>query len=287
MAARRVMAASPSAVDTAGPGQTTSPDQTGEDGLIRRGYRAYFGTGYYEKRYPRPNRLTVARIDTLLGHTGKPRQVLDFGCGSGRYILALLARPELRFTAFDICEPALQRLRQHLDDRDAGERVTVIADNRQRLRAWMERVGGADLVLVLFGVLAHVAGRRERIALLRLLAGALRPDGRLLLSVPNRRRRFPALQRRRRARREDIVYTRSYHHEEITLYYHLYEVEELAAELREAGLEVLEVRAESLFPESAVTRFRALRWLDGLLTPMLPPRLGYGILVVAHRAGGT
>ena len=55
-------------------------------------YDHYFACHDYEKRYPQPN---AATLQFLLTHGARQAtQILDFGCGNGRYALALLQATE-------------------------------------------------------------------------------------------------------------------------------------------------------------------------------------------------
>src|SRR5262249_27606626 len=49
-------------------------------------YTKYFGSGAYDKRYPRANHFTLEAIRSQTASTSK---ILDFGCGSGRYTIPL------------------------------------------------------------------------------------------------------------------------------------------------------------------------------------------------------
>lgn len=264
---------------------------------IREAYQAYFTDGHYELRYPAANRLTLLRILGLLRARGPAPLVLDHGCGSGRYLIPLLKASDARFVACDISTEALSRLRASVDESGEGDRVRMVeAGARDAVPTEVGAAGPFDLALLIFGVLAHVSKRQARLELLRSLRGLLEPgSGRLLLSVPNRRRRFPF----RRGREtdgaggangvqglpassgEDIRYTRRLGGRYIRLHYHLYDIEDLRAELREAGFRILRVEAESVLPESWITRSRLLGRLDALAATRMPARWGYGLLAVA------
>jgi hypothetical protein len=158
--------------------------------------------------------------------------------------------------------------------------------------------GGApvDLALIMFGVLGHIPGRANRVATLRRIHDLLTREGsgHLVISVPNAARRFRTEQQEHRAalatgnsrppaREEgDILYSRQHGGERIELFYHLYSPEMLAGELQDAGFKGIRVQAESVWPESGVTRSKGLAMLDRLLRPITPPGLGYGILATAE-----
>jgi tRNA (uracil-5-)-methyltransferase TRM9 len=141
-------------------------------------------------------------------------------------------------------------------------------------------------VLMLFGVLGHIPGRDRRRQTLRTLRAMLRPGGRLVVGVPNRRRRFHQEQAASRAvdglEPGDITYARWQGGEEIDLYYHLYEPTELEAELGACGYCPLGTRAESVLPERAVVNSSAMAWLDRVLKHVTPLDRAYGFLTVAE-----
>ena len=159
-----------------------------------RGYASYFASGSYEARYPRPNRLTLARTLHLLPPPGgAPVDIIDYGCGQGRYLVPLLRhRPDLRAVAQDPCPQALAMLDRRLGDLGLAARVRLIGGDLDDVATAVAREGAQPrLAVLLFGVLGHIQPRAERARVLRGLAALLAPaDGRLALSVPNERRRF-------------------------------------------------------------------------------------------------
>ena len=239
-------------------------------------YQAYFVSGAYDRRYPRPNPTVLREARRRLPPGG---HLIDYGCGSGRYLTALAPRAGTA-AGFDICPAALARLGSAAG---AGG-VHRLGPDPAAVDAHVACHGPADLVLCLFGVLAHVEGRAARQALLARLRGLLRPgSGRLVLSVPNRARRFRALQRRLAG--DEIRYVRRFAGGAVELPYKLYDPAALMAELAAAGFAVEALRAESLLPETAVARSAVLRVLDRLATPLVPASRGYGLLAVARPEG--
>ncbi|MFO1209650.1 MAG: methyltransferase domain-containing protein [Amaricoccus sp.] len=251
------------------------PEPRGE-AATATSYEPYFATGAYDRRYPQPNPTVLRLIRRLLPPGG---HVIDYGCGSGRYLLPLAGHAGVA-AGFDICPAALARLREV-----APAGLAVLGPEADTVPAHVARHGPADLVLCLFGVLSHVEGRDARQRLLRRLRALLRPGtGRLVLSVPNRRRRFRALQRRSAG--DEIRYVRRFAEGAVELPYKLYEPPTLAAELAAAGFDVERMAAESLLPETAVARSPLLRTLDRLAAPLLPASRGYGLLAVARPETG-
>ncbi|MCB1312633.1 MAG: class I SAM-dependent methyltransferase [Sedimentitalea sp.] len=243
-----------------------------------RAYQTYFASGQYDRRYPGANLTTWARI---LAELPPAAHVVDFGCGSGRYLLRLQGRVA-RAAGFDISAAAIDLLKARAA-RAGWAELDILGPDPDALDSYAARSGPADAVLCLFGVLAHIDDPGARRAALGRMHGLLKPgSGRLLVSVPNRRRRFFREQRAAGPEaRGRIAYTRHLGRERITLPYQLYDPASLRAELEAAGFRIHTVRAESVLPESWVLNRAPLRWLDRLLTPLCPARWGYGILAVA------
>lgn len=269
----------PKAVPVAGlrrPGEGAGYTDDAE--LTERSYRLYFQSGHYDRRYPGPNTTTWRRIRALLPPEA---HVIDYGCGSGRYLLPLrghvaqAAGFDISRTALDIVAARAARMGWH--------DLAILGPEVRDLDVHIARRGAADLVICLFGVLGHIADKGARQAALRQMHKALKPgQGWLLISVPNAARRFRAEQRRLGAKQGLIHYTREMDGTTVTLPYQLYDIPRLKAELTEAGFTMTRVRAESVFAESWLLRFAPVRWLDRLLTPICPASLGYGLLAEAE-----
>ncbi|WP_192813226.1 class I SAM-dependent methyltransferase [Oceanibaculum indicum] len=261
----------------------------GEIAAIARAYERYFASGFYDQRYPRHNAQSLA---TILQVGREARAILDFGCGDGRYVLPLLHTTGARIFAYDICPVALKSLERRIANEPARDRVQTILGPRE------DYTEGApvDLALIMFGVLGHIPGRANRVATLRRIRDLLtqQGSGNLVVSVPNAARRFRLEQQEHKAAlaagqprppaREDgdILYSRAHDGERIELFYHLYSPAMLAGELRDAGFRNVRMQAESVWPESGVTRSATLATFDRLLRSVTPPGLGYGILATAE-----
>ena len=119
---------------------------------------------------------------------------------------------------------------------------------------------------------------QDRHTLLHYIQRNLNPEsGTFILSVPNKRRRFRTLQQQQKS--HEVAYTREINQQTTHFYYCLYDVDSIQQELNNAGFTVTEIRAESVLPESWVTRSPLLGWLDHQLSKITPAQWGYGILI--------
>lgn len=264
---------------------------------MRRSYDRYFATGLYGARYPVPNPHLLGLILHELGPGGG--RVLDFGCGSGRYALALTERSNVEVFAYDISTAAIHDLsRRYGALQQAGAAagsLDLLCGSFDELQRRLDGPGddsGFDLIALLFGVLGHIPKRQKRVDILRALGARLRPDGRLIATVPNRARRFlPEQQACEELVAEgtlepgDIHYQRRNGAEQIDLYYHLYSPTEFRAELNDAGFAVGRLRPESVLPERSVLSSRTGALLDAALRRMTPISLSYGMVAIARPVG--
>lgn len=262
------------------------------DAALIASYDRYYATGYYHARYPAPNPRTVR---ALLALAPAKARVLDFGCGDGRYVPPLMARPDIFAVGYDVCPTALKLFSERFAAEIAAGRLAALGGGLEPLEQYAAAHGRFDLALMGFGVLGHIRGRLRRQHTLAAVRRVLAPGGRLLLGLPNARRRFHAEQRASRAeiaagRLEpgDIAYSRAAPggdgRETIPLYYHLYRGPDIAAELAGAGFRMVACTAESILPESAVVRSPLGAAVDGALMRVVPTRWGYGFLVTAEPA---
>lgn len=262
---------------------------------MRRSYDRYYATGLYETRYPVPNPHMLALLLGELGPEGG--RVLDFGCGSGRYALALAERKDLEVFAYDISAAAIHDLNRRYDEMVAADAACGslqmfcggFDELERRLDGAPGGDSGFDVVALLFGVLGHIAKRERRVATLRSLRARLRPGGRVIATVPNRARRFlPEQQACAELVAEgvlepgDIHYQRHNNGEPIDLYYHLYSPAEFRAELREAGFAIDSLRPESVLSERMVLSSPVAAACDRVLCRATPISLAYGMVAVAR-----
>jgi SAM-dependent methyltransferase len=186
------------------------------------------------------------------------QRILDVGCGGGREAVGM-ARAGLRVVAMDLI-PAMVRAAADFG-RAQGAAFPLVAASATHLPF---RAGSFDGVAMLGQVIAYVPGRALRVAALRGAWEALRPGGTLAMTTHNRgchpkfRLYFAWANRwRRLARRfgfgsdlgdHDRWSDRDLIGRPISgqrAYFHMYDLEEAAADLREAGLEVLAARSRA------------------------------------------
>ena len=250
-------------------------------------YDRYYTSHEYEKRYPKPNQGT---LHFLFDNGAKEaKDILDFGCGNGRYALPLLQQTNARLTGFDISHAAIAELSRFLQNNPHAERMRLFDGDAQILNGQ----GDYDMVMLMFGVLSHVGDHTARLATLKQLRSLMRPEGKLVLSVPSIFRRrplelFAAHWQRMTGKARDtqkepgnILFTRNIDKQAHQFFYHLYSVAGLRAELQEAGFTITTLSPESLLPEWMITQHDLLGKLDEALLPLLPAALGYGIRAVA------
>jgi SAM-dependent methyltransferase len=115
------------------------------------------------------------------GAEESPLEVLDVGCGNGRFAAFLAARGvAFRYLGIDASAPLLEHARA---------RLLPPGSATWRRVDFLEEPPDTSLparrfaLVALFGVLHHVPGRERRLALLRALARRLRPDGLLALTA--------------------------------------------------------------------------------------------------------
>jgi len=251
-------------------------------------YDYYFASHAYSCRYPKPNRFTLEFL--LRQGAATAGTILDYGCGNGRYALALLQRTQAHVTGYDISQPAINDFSASLRGTPLADRATLLCGNV----ALLEGQGRFDVIMLMFGVLSHVGPRAERLKTLRRLRGLLTDRGRLILTVPNVFRRRPldllcakikrACGRVSEPLKEpgNIMFTRNIAHKDLHFFYHLYTVKGLKEELGEAGFAVRTLCPESVLPEWMITQSDLLGRIDAALLPLLPTSLGYGICVAAE-----
>lgn len=255
---------------------------------VAENYDQYFASHLYDQRYPLPNPSSLAAVTEQIRTRGQ--RVLDFGCGNGRYVAPLLARTDATIVAYDISREAISELAARYPVQVAAGRLQPIWGDLAALsRMVLAQDQLFDVVIMMFGVLGHIASRAQRRETLATIRRLLRPDGRIVVTVPNAVRRFRRCQAEAQPLVEqgvlepgDIYYQRLAGPVTVKMYYHLYSLEEFGMELERHGFRLIRLGAESFLPESGVVRSAFLRGLDRLLATCVPLRYAYGFLAVAE-----
>ena len=239
-----------------------------------RSYRKYFNSGFYKKRYPRPNFKT---LNTILNKSDSGKIIVDIGCGDGRYALPVSSTCKSLY-ALDISEEAVEDLRQEIADKSLKNIEVSIFKPPISLKNVASKIS-IDGIIVIFGVLSHIVDEEVRHRLLCEIYDSLKIDGFLILSVPNSSRRFKMEQKSQDS--STITYTRSHQWSVLEFRYKLFQADELQNELRNAGFSNVKVVSESIMPETLVVNSGIMGWLDKLLCAIVPTRWAYGYLVTA------
>ncbi len=245
---------------------------------ILQSYEYYFETGHYDERYPRPNRSTLARVMAIIANAAT---LLDIGAGNGRYAVPLAVR------GYDVI--AVER-----SDHARHQLITAakkcgvshkIATFKDIVNVDDQMIQTCRVALLLFGVLGHMRFG-ERRDILGWLRDRMPLRARVIGSVPNRYRRFFREQIHSRVDDEGAAhrfsYSRIFGGKVNILEYTVFSPGELRAELALRGWRVVDIAAESLLSEAAVTRSALLGRADELASRAAPPHVGYGMLYVAE-----
>jgi SAM-dependent methyltransferase len=240
-------------------------------------YDVYYKSGLYGRRYPSPNQTTMDIITSVTNNTSN---ILDFGCGNGRYSVPLLSHCQ-SLTAYDISDEALHLLQQRLatEKPEISQKCVVTSS-----LAEVANKGPYDVIACLFGVFSHIPSAEERHETLIKFNSLLKDDGKLVISVPNRFRRFYSEQFNNLLASKDpvdITYTRAGVSDKMP--YFLYSPSSLRQHLAKAKFKVISTNSESLWQEATVTNNPELAKVDRAITRVLPASLGYGIIAVAAK----
>ena len=239
-------------------------------------YRNYFKAGLYRKRYPLANSNTFAFIASYLSNN---KIALDIGCGDGRYSVPM-SKLVHRINCLDISEEAVTYLRNRIQSERLTNTDVVICDPPVTLYQNFEPKT-IDVVTLIFGVLSHVVNDCDRKSLLAEIHSVLSYDGIVVLSVPNKHRRF--LKEQREQGSSSIIYNRNFNAITLQMQYKLFDIKEITRELHDSDFSVLTVKSESILPESLVVKHRWIGKLDRILCHIVPRRWAYGLLISARK----
>lgn len=240
-------------------------------------YDSYYASNEYHQRYPRPNIGTLAFLERYI--IGQCEQILDVGCGDGRYAIPILQRSDAYLIGCDISAAALHAFQ------NAATKHAIKNERFELLHSSVTQIDKEkffDAILMIFGVLSHIKNYDERIAMLRNLRRLAQPGCKLVLSVPSIWRRRPwdllaSVFNQEKLPWGDIHFNRKIAGKNQVFPYHLYSVNSLKNELAQAGWCLVACEAESLLPESQITQYNRLGKIDRLAQRLLPASLGYGI----------
>jgi SAM-dependent methyltransferase len=185
------------------------------------------------------------------------QRILDVGCGGGREAVPM-ARAGLRLVAMDVSVAMVRAATIHAAER--GVSFGAVAGSAAALPFRPEAFDG---VAMLGQIIAHIPGRDGRIGALRAARQALRPGGTLIMTTHNRRCHwkfslyFGWVNRWRRMLRwfgtgadlgdDDRCAKTIKARGSRPVFFHMYDLGEATADLREAGFDVLDGRARAEF----------------------------------------
>lgn len=186
------------------------------------------------------------------------QRILDVGCGGGRETVPLV-QAGFSLVAMDVSLAMIRAATAHAAA--CGAHCPAVVASAAALPF---KPGVFDGVAMLGQVIAHVPGRQGRVAALRASWHALRPGGTLIMTTHNRRCHwkfalyFGWVNRWRRTMRTlgrsvdlgdyDRWSTRiSRSKASRPVFFHMYDLDEAVADLREAGFEVLDGRSRAEF----------------------------------------
>lgn len=160
--------------------ETTSSDGTaGVKAHIQEVYEAI--AGEYDERIPgdgyADDLFTATELDFIMGKVGPEQQVLDIGCGTGRFTVPLAGVCQ-KVAGLDLTQAMLDQNAQKLTA--AGRH----ADLRQGDMAHLPFPDATFDVVVSMLALMHIP-LEDRQAVFLEVARVLKPGGRMLLSVKN------------------------------------------------------------------------------------------------------
>lgn len=253
-----------------------------------KAYEDYYESGFYDFRYPVPNKRTMRHIAKMIsGIQTKDNEyinVLDLGCGSGRYAIPLLLKyPRVKLVGVDPSNSARSLMNKRAILSGVKDRLTLYTDISDCNNIVF------DCVFMIFGVLSHMTINNERAKLFSGIKCVLKPDGALFCSVPNIYRRFPILVLRNIYANKSfnnagsISYKRNNDGKTLSLKYYLYSPRSLKIELLENGFKNIITNPESILPETYVTNYTMLAFIDNVASSLLPSSFGYGISAIAYR----
>jgi SAM-dependent methyltransferase len=231
--------------------------------------------------------FTDSELDFLLGKIHAEDEVLDMGCGTGRFTIPLAERVR-SVSGLDLSPMMLATARKKLADKG------LEADLREGDMAALPFADASFDVVVSMLALMHIP-RADRQQVFREVARVLRPGGRLLIGVKNsvfermfRGDRFAAVDITD-VESEELIFTKTRNGEDMVAPWHSFTPDELTALSAVAGLSLVHLRGNSpisAWLADAVLADTAVRWAVRRMESALadvPPfnHLGYHLLAEA------
>lgn len=166
------------------------------NGINRHFYRAHAEAFSATRQRPWPGWCRV--LDLAEAHAGgRPLDVLDVGCGNGRFAAFLADRGmRYRYLGIDASRELLALAQAHSHGVGSADEPVRYHQADFLEEPIGDGSGHRFSLVVLFGVLHHVPGREQRLSLLRSLARCLQARGLLVVTAWQlERRRFREKQR--------------------------------------------------------------------------------------------
>lgn len=234
--------------------------------------------------------FTDSETDFLLGKVRPDDDVLDMGCGTGRFTIPLAERAR-SVSGLDMSPMMLAAARKKLAGRG------LEADLHEGDMADLPFPDASFDVVVSMLALMHIP-RQDRQQVFREVARVLRPGGRLLMGVKNsvfermfRGDRFAAVDITD-VESEDLIFTNTRSGEDMVAPWHSFSPAELSSLSAVAGLSLAHLRgnspisawlADAVLADTGV--YSAVRRMEAVLADIPPfSHLGYHLLAEAVKA---
>jgi ubiquinone/menaquinone biosynthesis C-methylase UbiE len=244
--------------------------------------------GEYDERIPGngvvDDMFTDSEMNFLLGKIRAEDEVLDMGCGTGRFTLPLAERVKA-VSGLDLSPMMLATAREKLADRGLAAEL-----HEGDMAALPFADGSFDVVTSMLAMM-HIP-REDRQQVFREVARVLRPGGRFLIGVKNtvfermfRGDRFAAVDITDVAS-EELIFTKTRSGEDMVAPWHSFSPDELTSLSAVAGLTLVHLRgnspisawlADAVLADDAVRS--TVRGLEAVLADVPPfNHLGYHLL---------
>ncbi len=207
--------------------------------------------------------LLAADLCFAQRHFAEPGRLIDLGCGTGRLLIPF-ARQGYDCVGVDLSDAMLEVVAEKA--RREGLTIPCIKANLVELDAVADQ--SFDYAACLFSTLGMIRGVQNRRQFLGHVSRLLKPGGKLVLHVHNRRFRFGRGLGKRGKECGDRTMPQAYGGAELTL--HHFSRSEIDRELRFAGLTIQECKPVS------VSETGDLRWPG-----IFPSVRAYGFLIAA------